>query len=161
MKTLKSKMIGAIAGLAMLSGCAGLGAVYRQSNDPATRAMGTLMYNEGSHEQRMKEQREGRSEVNVNVGSYERQTMNQKQDYSYEIFNNDMNKIEIILTGEKNYLSYLVSRYNNGNFSKKGYWIHDKKENSWWKIKEIKKEGGYYRLVQEDIEKTGEPPPTW
>src|SRR3989344_287441 len=74
MKTLKDKIKIArngLIGLSMLGmfGCAGLGAVYMESDDPATRALGTMMYIEGSHEQKMKEAREGRSEVNVNYGN--------------------------------------------------------------------------------------------
>ena len=69
-----------VASLGFGSGCAPLGAVYMQSDDPATRAWGTLMHNQGSHEQRMEEAREARSQVNVytNVPREERQKCQQK-----------------------------------------------------------------------------------
>ncbi len=70
--TLRNKLIvtGALlTSLGFGSGCAGLGAVYMQSDDPLTRATGTIMHYEGMHQDRMEESAAGRSEVNVNVGS--------------------------------------------------------------------------------------------
>ncbi len=78
-KTL-NKIISAGMGLGMLTGCAGMGAVMSGSDDPATRAMGTLMYIEGSHEQRMEEAEAGRSEVNVNVDR-KQESFNKKEWY--------------------------------------------------------------------------------
>jgi hypothetical protein len=40
--------------LGLLSGCADMGAVKSTSNDPATSELGTLMYDEGSQEQRIR-----------------------------------------------------------------------------------------------------------
>lgn len=66
---LKQKLgIGLIATTLGLGGCTGLGAVMQTSDDPAARALGTIMYHEGRHEQRVEEAEAGRSQVNVNVG---------------------------------------------------------------------------------------------
>lgn len=70
--TLRNKLIvtGALlTSLGFGSGCAGLGAVYMQSDDPLTRATGTIMHYEGMHQDRMEESAAGRSEVNVNYGN--------------------------------------------------------------------------------------------
>jgi hypothetical protein len=66
MKKILLRFLGLVA-LGILTGCAGMGAVMSTSDDPATRALGTLMYVEGSHEQRMREAEAGRSQVNVNT----------------------------------------------------------------------------------------------
>lgn len=46
-------------------GCTPTGAVLMGSDDPAARLIGTFMHYEGAHEEKMKEAREGRSQVNV------------------------------------------------------------------------------------------------
>ena len=48
-----------------LAGCTGMGAAMSTSDDPRTRLIGTLMYHEEAHKERMKEAREGKTEVNV------------------------------------------------------------------------------------------------
>lgn len=61
------------AGLAMLvlagpltfQACSATGAALQQSPNPLARLVGTAMFVGGSHDDRMKEAREGRSEVNV------------------------------------------------------------------------------------------------
>jgi len=58
-----------------LGGCTGMGAVMSTSDDPRARLVGTLMYHEGAHEERMKEAREGRTNVKV----YGRETYNSEE----------------------------------------------------------------------------------
>jgi hypothetical protein len=53
--------------LGLLSGCADMGAVKSTSDDPPTSELGTLMYDEGSQEQRIRESEAGRSQINVNA----------------------------------------------------------------------------------------------
>jgi hypothetical protein len=80
-KTLRN-IIGGLGLLALVSGCTGMGAAMQTSNDPRTRLIGTIMYHESAHNERMEEAREGRSQVNVNTqgvtyNSEERAILNQ------------------------------------------------------------------------------------
>ncbi|MBU4116892.1 MAG: hypothetical protein KKG94_04025 [Nanoarchaeota archaeon] len=63
-KTLRN-IVGGLGLLTLVSGCTGLGAVMATSDDPATRAIGTIMYHDGAHQDKIKEQEAGRNEVNV------------------------------------------------------------------------------------------------
>lgn len=136
MKTLKNK-IGKIArtgalltSLAFASGCVGMGAVMRGSDDPLTRATGVIMYHEGMHQDRMKEQKEGKPEtnVNVNVGApQDSQLYNQiKQIESYELINLDEGKKEIEIIGVENLGDYIYNKYNDEKFPERGYLFNTK-----------------------------------
>jgi len=54
-----------VGSLGLLSGCAEMGAAMLNDDDPDNNMLGAIMYTHGTHDQRMEEAREGRSEVNV------------------------------------------------------------------------------------------------
>jgi len=54
-----------LTSLFVLGGCTGMGAAMSTSNDPKTRLIGTLMYHEGLHQDKMKEAKEGETKVNI------------------------------------------------------------------------------------------------
>jgi len=108
-----------------LAGCTGMGAAMSTSDDPRTRLIGTLMYHEEAHKDRMKEAREGRSEVNVYQGG---DNVNQKQIYTVEIINLDINRVEVEMIDDLfSKWDYFMYKIDSGNFPEKGYMLIRKK----------------------------------
>ena len=126
-KTLVNKFIMPVVlgiGLAV-SGCTGLGAVMSTSNDPRTRFVGNLMYHESSHQDRIKESRAGRSEVNV-YGNTQFRTLTQKETrkniWTYKIINLDTGKVETEIVNREAF-KYLKAKIKENEFAEAGYWM--------------------------------------